>query len=122
FVDQGVADEKIAHYEKNQHVKVVKLQTDNIEVTDVVKELGKLKIASLFVEGGARVNDSFLRAGLINQYILYIAPKLIGGKDAPTAITGEGIASIKDTFDLKIVNAQQIGPDVKLVALAKGDL
>ena len=51
-------------------------------------------ISSVYVEGGAEVNGSFLKESAVNQVIVYLAPKLLGGKLAPTAIGGAGIESI----------------------------
>src|SRR5699024_892490 len=120
FVGRGVEDEKIALYEKLSHVSIISLETDSLSIRSIVGILGKLDIASLFVEGGATVNDAFLQAGLINQYIIYLAPKLIGGKDAPTAITGEGFAHMTDIFELEISHVEKIGEDVKIIATKKG--
>src|SRR5699024_9746451 len=96
------------------------LETNKLPIADIVGILGKRGISSLFVEGGATVNDAFLQAGLINQYIVYLAPKLIGGKDAPTAITGEGFAHMTDILALEISHVEKIGEDVKIIATKKG--
>lgn len=121
FVSKNVPSKKIDEFNTIQHVNVIQLETETIEIDDVLLKLGEHQIASLFVEGGATVNDSFVRAGLINEFIIYIAPKLIGGKEAPTAVSGQGFKSMSDLFLLNITNIEKVGPDVKLIARPKGD-
>src|SRR5699024_5896 len=116
FVSSSVPQEKIAQFEKMPLVEVVQLDTETILVSDVLDKLGERDIMSLFVEGGATINDSFLRSGLINQFILYLAPKLIGGRKAPTSISGEGIHSLADALQLEISTVEKIADDVKIVA------
>lgn len=120
FVGHSVPVEKIARYTNHQLVEVVQMKTETLIITDVLDELGKREIASLFVEGGATVNDSFLRSRFINEFILYIAPKLIGGRKAPTSIGGEGIHSLCESLALSITSVEKIGDDVKIVAKNKG--
>lgn len=119
FVSQTAPQEKIAQFTNRNFVEVVQLETETIIIADVLVELGKREIASLFVEGGATVNDSFLRSGLINEFILYLAPKLIGGSHAPTSIGGEGIHRLSEALQLEIASVEQVGEDIKIVAKNK---
>lgn len=82
----------------------------------MLTRLGEEGITSIFVEGGAEVNGSFLKEKAINQVIVYLAPKLFGGKQAPTAIGGSGIESIDDSLQLTITSVEQLGEDVKIIA------
>lgn len=115
-VGNSVPQEKISLYTAHDLVEVVQLETATIIIEDVLDLLGKREITSLFVEGGATINDSFLRSGLINEFILYVAPKLIGGAKAPTPIGGEGIHLLSEALQLEISSVEQIGTDVKIVA------
>jgi diaminohydroxyphosphoribosylaminopyrimidine deaminase/5-amino-6-(5-phosphoribosylamino)uracil reductase len=101
----------------NQQVTVLKLPTKEIEIGNLLTLLGDRGITSLFVEGGATVNGSFLEAGAINQVITYIAPKLIGGAEAPTMIGGTGFSSIGDCMNLRIKECTRIGQDIKIVSV-----
>lgn len=116
IVGNSVAQEKISLYTAHELVEVVQLHTATIIVEDVLDLLGERELASLFVEGGARVNDSFLRSGLINEFIVYIAPKLIGGTKAPTSIGGEGIHALQSALQMDITRVERLGNDVKIVA------
>ena len=48
----------------------------------------KKGITDVLVEGGSEINASFLRAGFIDKYLIYIAPKLLGGRNSLTPFTG----------------------------------
>ena len=47
----------------------------------------------MLVEGGSAVNGAFLRAGLINKYLIYVAPKILGGRHSLTPFTGTDVES-----------------------------
>lgn len=83
------------------------------DVNDMLRILGENGIASLFIEGGGTVNAAFLENGLIDKVVLYFAPKLVGGKDAPTFIEGGGFALMKDAIDLADGEFTKIGRDFK---------
>ncbi|MBM7621290.1 diaminohydroxyphosphoribosylaminopyrimidine deaminase/5-amino-6-(5-phosphoribosylamino)uracil reductase [Bacillus tianshenii] len=111
------ADEKKIEALINQQVKVMKLPTEEIKIDNLLTLLGDRGITSLFVEGGATVNGSFLEAGAINQVITYIAPKLIGGALAPTMIGGSGFRSMGVSMNLTIKDITMIGQDIKIISV-----
>lgn len=88
------------------------LYTDPV---DVVTQLGEKGISSLLIEGGGNINASFLENKLIDKVVLYFAPKLIGGIEAPTFFEGTGIDLMKDAIDLESTDISRIGPDFKFV-------
>jgi diaminohydroxyphosphoribosylaminopyrimidine deaminase / 5-amino-6-(5-phosphoribosylamino)uracil reductase len=102
-------------------IKVISLKTDLIGIEELLSVLGERGITSLFVEGGSKVNDSFLQYRFINQVITYIAPKLIGGKEAPTSFSGTGFANLADALQLSIKEVKQLGDDLKIVSIPKGE-
>lgn len=97
-------------------VQVIQLETDRLDIHDVLSSLGNRGITSVFVEGGAEVNGSFLKAGAFQQVISYIAPKLIGGKLAPSVFGGEGILHMDDVVNLQIKDVTRIGEDIRIIA------
>lgn len=96
--------------------RVTMIRLDQLTIEKVLQELGKRNVMSLFVEGGATVNGSFLDSRKINQLITYMAPKLIGGQQSPTSIGGEGFASMAEILPLEIKQVEMVGPDIKIVA------
>lgn len=70
--------------------------------------LGEREITSVLIEGGGEVNASAIAAGVVDKVMCFIAPKLIGGQDAPGPIGGEGISSLSDAPHLQRVSITPI--------------
>ena len=70
--------------------------------------LGEREVTSVLIEGGGEVNASAVAAGIVDKVMCFIAPKLIGGRDAPGAIGGEGIASLKRVPQLQRIRITPI--------------
>ena len=62
-----------------------------VDLLQLMNYLGSQKIDSVFLEGGGELNDSFLRAGLGQELQVFIAPKIFGGKEAKTPVSGVGV-------------------------------
>ncbi|MDX5476517.1 MAG: bifunctional diaminohydroxyphosphoribosylaminopyrimidine deaminase/5-amino-6-(5-phosphoribosylamino)uracil reductase RibD [Bacillaceae bacterium] len=116
FTSKLASKDKINEINKNDLVEVIQLETCEVKISVVLKLLGERGITSLFVEGGATVNGSFLKEKKINQLITYIAPTLIGGENAPTSIGGEGFQKMVETFALSIEEVSMVGKDIKIIA------
>lgn len=120
FVGKNVTNREKARFNRFSQVKIIRLPTEKLELKDVLSYLGKKEMTSVFVEGGSEVHGSFLKTGLFNQVIIYIAPKLIGGRHAYTGFAGEGFSAMEDVADLQITDIEKIGSDIKIIAERKG--
>lgn len=98
-------------------VKIIRLENQEVLLKDVLKELGKREITSLYVEGGSEIHGSFLKEKAFQQVITYIAPKLIGGALAPVSFGGEGISRIDDAVDLEFKDVTRIGNDLRIISV-----
>ena len=76
-------------------------------------------IRSLFLEGGPTLISSFIAAGLVDEYLIYLAPALLGGPR--TALGDIGVASIGEIRRLEIESVQTLGDDLLIVAHPKGN-
>jgi diaminohydroxyphosphoribosylaminopyrimidine deaminase / 5-amino-6-(5-phosphoribosylamino)uracil reductase len=85
------------------------------ELTPILDELGGRDVVQLLVEGGATVAHRFHAEGLVNQYVIYLAPALAGGDDCAPLFRGPGAASIGDMWRGAIVSVKPLGPDVRIV-------
>ncbi|MEH7222826.1 bifunctional diaminohydroxyphosphoribosylaminopyrimidine deaminase/5-amino-6-(5-phosphoribosylamino)uracil reductase RibD [Bacillus sp. JJ1566] len=119
IVSNRVNEEKMNEFSGKNGVRIIQLQESKISINTILARLGEEGISSIYVEGGAEVNGSFLKEKAINQLIVYLAPKLVGGKLAPTSIGGTGIESIDDALQFTIKSVEQLGEDVKIVAERK---
>ncbi|NGZ77228.1 bifunctional diaminohydroxyphosphoribosylaminopyrimidine deaminase/5-amino-6-(5-phosphoribosylamino)uracil reductase RibD [Saccharibacillus sp. VR-M41] len=90
--------------------------SERVNLEQVLDMLGSSEISSLLVEGGGQVIASFVEQGLADKLVLYMAPKLVGGKDAPTFLEGLGIADMNDAIGLTGLRAEPLGPDLKFEA------
>lgn len=80
----------------------------------VLKELGSRQIQGVLVEGGATVAGEFVDAGLVNKVTFFIAPKIVGGTDAPSAVGGRGVELMSDALELENVTVTQRGRDIEV--------
>lgn len=80
----------------------------------VLDELGARGVLQLLVEGGPTVAHAFHTAGLVDRYVLYLAPALFGGDDARPLFAGPGAPTIGDLSRLRIVATARVGDDLRL--------
>lgn len=95
-------------------VEILNELSSSRDLFKVLEELGKRSLQSVFVEGGANVAGALLEAGLVNKVTFFIAPRLIGGREAPGAIGGQGAERISDVIDLQDVEIIQHGVDFEV--------
>ena len=75
--------------------------------------LGKLDIDSVLLEGGGNLNESALRAGIINEIRIFIAPKVFGGK-AKSPIEGIGVDHPNMAYKFSFDDVERIGSDLMI--------
>ena len=85
-----------------------------LDLSAVLADLGAREIVSLFVEGGGAINASFVERGEAQKALAFIAPLLIGGKDASTPVEGRGAGVIDEAVQLHRMLVRRVGPDVLL--------
>jgi 2,5-diamino-6-(ribosylamino)-4(3H)-pyrimidinone 5'-phosphate reductase len=106
-----VAVTKLAHIDTLSKIKktgaiviVSGRQTVNLKkVFSIIKQMG---IRKILVEGGGEINWSLLRLGIVNELIVTIAPKIVGGRQATTLVEGEGYRRISRGIKLHLKQAQ----------------
>jgi len=83
-----------------------------VDLTDLLKKLGKRGLDAVLLEGGGELNEAFLRAGFIDEVYAFIAPRFIGGRDAKTPVEGRGFARMCEAVELRQVTVERIGEDI----------
>ncbi len=91
------------------------------ELGAVLDELGGRGVLQVLVEGGATVAHDFHQAGLIDRYVLYLAPAMTGGDDGVPMFAGAGAATLADLWRGRITQVRRLGPDVRIDLQAHGD-
>jgi len=84
------------------------------DLTAVLDELGRRGVVQALVEGGATVAGAFHRAGLVDRYVVYLAPTLFGGDDGRPMFAGAGAATIDDVWRGQITDVERLGDDLRL--------
>lgn len=85
----------------------------------LMEELYKKGITDVLLEGGSEVNASFLRAGLIDKYLIYVAPKLLGGRNSLTPFSGINVDTMDEAMDVSISSVDMSGEDICIIAYPK---
>ena len=88
------------------------------DLGDVLDELGRRGVLQVLVEGGARVAHDFHAAGLVDRYVLYLAPALFGGDDGRPLFAGPGLRTIGDVWRGRLVSVEQLGEDLRVEVAA----
>jgi diaminohydroxyphosphoribosylaminopyrimidine deaminase / 5-amino-6-(5-phosphoribosylamino)uracil reductase len=106
---------------KNYGAEVVTVASRNgrPDLKVVLAELGRRQVTSLLVEGGAEVAASFIEQRLVDKVTFFIAPKIIGGRDALSGIGGSGIAKLNDALELEGVEVVRRGDDWEFTGYPK---
>ncbi|MCP8969398.1 bifunctional diaminohydroxyphosphoribosylaminopyrimidine deaminase/5-amino-6-(5-phosphoribosylamino)uracil reductase RibD [Ectobacillus ponti] len=85
----------------------------HVDLQEAMEILGQSFVSSVLLEGGGEINAAFLEQRLIDKLVLYIAPKAIGGKLAPSFLEGVGAEKMKDAIEFTDVSMTQAGKDFK---------
>jgi len=84
----------------------------------VLDELGGRGVIQVLVEGGASVAHQFHRAGLVDRYVLYLAPAFLGGDDGRPVFSGPGAATMSDVWRGRLVSVARLGDDIRVEVAA----
>jgi len=100
---------------RQRGIEVLTLPADaqgRVDLRALLAELGRREVTSLLVEGGGTLLESFFRAHLVDKLLCFIAPLLIGGREAPSALSGEGVAHLSEAPRLERLHVEQVGVDI----------
>jgi len=105
-------------------VRILKLDGSDgyVNLLELMHELYRLEIDSILLEGGGGLNAATLEAGIVDKVMIFIAPKIIGGKYAVTPVEGKGISLMQDAIILKDIHISRFDEDILVEGYLKGDL
>lgn len=92
--------------------------SNKVDLHAVLRDLAKREVNELHVEAGSKLNGSFLREGLVDELLVYLAPKLLGA--------GAGVSSfgplqrLQDGIGLHFTSVDRVGDDLRIVARVQG--
>ncbi|MCL5057333.1 MAG: bifunctional diaminohydroxyphosphoribosylaminopyrimidine deaminase/5-amino-6-(5-phosphoribosylamino)uracil reductase RibD [Actinobacteria bacterium] len=109
----GAPAEKVKALEGNgARVEIVPAVSGRVDMKEAFASLARRGITSVLIEGGGQVHASALDSGMVDKVVWFIAPMLIGGREAPGALGGEGPESLAGATALDRVSVSRIGGDI----------
>jgi diaminohydroxyphosphoribosylaminopyrimidine deaminase / 5-amino-6-(5-phosphoribosylamino)uracil reductase len=108
---------------KKKKAEILILDKDEsgmIDMPSLMQEISKLGMTSVLVEGGAHVNASALRSGMVDKVVFFLAPKLLGGDDARGSIGGGSPDSLDKAVELTCVSHTTVGRDIMVEGYIAG--
>jgi diaminohydroxyphosphoribosylaminopyrimidine deaminase/5-amino-6-(5-phosphoribosylamino)uracil reductase len=91
-----------------------------IDLAALVRELGRMGITSLMIEGGSRINSSALRAGIVDKIYFFYAPKICGGNGVPVC-EGSGVDLMEESMQITDISVRRFADDVMIEGYVKKD-
>lgn len=87
-----------------------------VDLKDLLRKLGKMGIMHLLVEGGGELVASLVEKRLVDEFLFFIAPKIIGGRDALTPVEGGGIERMSQALILNKMKIRKFKKDILIEA------
>lgn len=104
---------------KGCEILYIPVKNGHLDLEQLMKKLGEQKISSVLLEGGGTLNWSALEAGIVDRMQVYIAPKIFGGKDAPSPVGGAGVGVPAESFLTEKPKVTFIGDDILIESEVK---
>jgi diaminohydroxyphosphoribosylaminopyrimidine deaminase/5-amino-6-(5-phosphoribosylamino)uracil reductase len=101
---------------KGAAVLFAKRKNGRVDLRDMFKSLARMDIMEVLVEGGGELAAALIEEKLVDKFIFFIAPKIIGGRGAVTSVEGSGAARMKDAVELKNVSVRKFSKDFMIEA------
>ena len=113
IVAHAVHDEEKEKQLKEAGVDLIFSSVDGqVDFCDLVKKMAKRGIDSILIEGGGTFHGTVLKSGLVDRIYCYMAPKLIGGKEAKSPVEGDGFSLMKEAVEIDDTEIIKVGRDI----------
>lgn len=111
-------DARVAGYLQARDHAPIATEGNQLDLTAVMQLLAARGINEVQTEVGATVCGALLRAGLVDELLLYVAPLLLGARGRPL-FAGWDVATMAERLDLNLVESRMLGPDIRLLLRPK---
>ncbi len=112
FTTSSAQKEKISKLESLDVKVFITSGDEKVAIQEVISNLGEMGITSVLVEGGSKIIGSLFDEGLIDKYVCFISPKLVGGQLSLTSIGGEGVSAMDKAIRLSNVTLESFSEDI----------
>ena len=92
------------------------LITRDIDLDELLRDLYSRGVQSLIVEGGSVIHSEFIRRRLWQKMVLFVAPALVGGSEAPSIFGGEPARRLTDAYRFRFDRAELVDGDLMITA------
>lgn len=100
-------------------VMICPVKHNQVDLQFVISALGEMEIDSVMIEGGSTLAFSAIREGIVDKVISFIAPKILGGAQAPTPVGGQGIETMDQAVELVNISSRKVGADIMIEGYLK---
>ncbi|MGZ4779906.1 MAG: bifunctional diaminohydroxyphosphoribosylaminopyrimidine deaminase/5-amino-6-(5-phosphoribosylamino)uracil reductase RibD, partial [Thermoanaerobaculia bacterium] len=91
-------------------------QSGRLDLETVLRTLYDRGIRSVIVEGGSLLHSDFIRRGLWQKMVIFVAPAIVGGASAPSIFSGEAVSRLTDAYRFRFDRADFVGGDLMITA------
>lgn len=97
-------------------IQVISVPDENgqVDLRRLMEILGGQGLDSILLEGGGELNEAALRAGIVQEARVFVAPKIFGGREAKTPVTGVGVSTPDQAKRFSLKGVSQVGEDLML--------
>jgi diaminohydroxyphosphoribosylaminopyrimidine deaminase/5-amino-6-(5-phosphoribosylamino)uracil reductase len=92
-----------------------------LDMRALMLELGRRDITTVLIEGGGSTLASAFEAGIVDKVMFFVAPKIVGGREAVPAVSGLGVETMAAAIRLRDMKATPVGPDLLIEAYVVQD-
>ncbi|TET37749.1 MAG: bifunctional diaminohydroxyphosphoribosylaminopyrimidine deaminase/5-amino-6-(5-phosphoribosylamino)uracil reductase RibD [Planctomycetota bacterium] len=92
----------------------MQLKDGHVDLEGLLRYLAQKEFTNVLVEGGGNIAASMLTEKLVDKVVVFIAPKVVGGRDAITPVEGEGIEKIADALEIDDLKIGIVGQDIMI--------
>lgn len=119
--EKAPADKCKALIERGVEILTLPEERGRVDLKKLMQELGKREMSQVLVEGGGTLNFSLLEQGLVDKLFIFLAPIICGGKEAPTAFSGEGVSRLEQAWRVERLEMKQFDDDLLLIGYPRSE-
>lgn len=120
-VTSNAVPERLERY-REREIEVLEAGcAERVDLEALLQELARRGVSALMVEGGPQLVASLLEEGLVDKIVVYVAPVIIGGREAPGIVGGRGADTVDGSMKVEVDHFERIGTDLKIIAYPKAD-
>jgi diaminohydroxyphosphoribosylaminopyrimidine deaminase/5-amino-6-(5-phosphoribosylamino)uracil reductase len=97
-------------------ILVLEPKGDRVPLRPLMEELGRRRLTHVLLEGGGTLCAAAIEARLVDRMWVFVAPKIIGGEDAPSPVRGVGAATMSDSLTAAEWTVRRVGDDAFIEA------